>query len=72
MKKPQFCWVVVAVWWYIASLFVVRPTNQMSMTQILFRWVQEPGCRSDTHGGSQNALGSVGILLKRDALGARK
>ena len=52
------------------SVFVVRPTNRTSVAQGFFRWVQVLGRSPDTPGGSKNALGPVGILLKRSTSGA--
>ena len=54
-----------------AVVFVVCPTNQTSMVQGLFRWVQAQVCSPGTPGSFKNASGHVGIPLKRSACNQR-
>ena len=46
-------------------VFVVRPTDRMSVAQGLFRWVLAQDRSPDTPGGFKSALRPVGIPLKR-------
>ena len=48
----------------VKTKFVVRPTNGISVSQGLFRWIRAQGRSSDTPSRSTNVSGFVGIPQK--------